>query len=589
MSTELTQAPPGQTPAPKQKKPLLQRVPVKRIIVLVVLAAGLFAFRRFTGGGGVPKAVPGQSLYTAVPVERRDLTASITGSGALEAADSYSVTTLLEDTILSAGFEEGDQVKKGDVLYTIDSSDAASSLEQAEISYSQTQRSYDRTIKSQKDLTVLSNASGRVYDVAVELGDEVKAGDVVATVRDSDTMELMVPFPSDDAAGFWVGQDASVTLDSTFETLSGTVSKLAGNDTVLAGGRIVREVTINVENPGALTPEHTASASVGGVESAGAGTFAYRDESQVTAKVSGDVAEVLVSEGDRVEKNQPLVRLTSDDMDDSLASASDSLRNAQISLNDRYERLEDYTITSPIDGTVIDKNYNAGETTEANKVLCTIYDLSYLTMTLNVDELDISDIAVGQRVSISADAVEGRTYEGVVTKVSVAGTSSGGVTTYPVTIRIDETEGLMPGMNVDATIVLDSAKDALVIPAAALQRGNTVLVTADSPSAANGTPAAQPGKPGENGENASGAPGAPDASGASGSQSASAQYYTVPVTVGVGDSDYIQILSGLQEGDTVAYIPTTGGQGPFFMGMDGGYVSVSGPVEGGPDGGPGGR
>jgi multidrug efflux pump subunit AcrA (membrane-fusion protein) len=57
-------------------------------------------------------------------------------------------------------------------------------------------------------------------------------------------------------------------------------------------------------------------------------------------------------------------------------------------------------------------------------------------------------------------------YEGTVTKVSVAGTSSGGVTTYPVTIRIDETEGLMPGMNVDATIELSSASGVLAIPAA---------------------------------------------------------------------------------------------------------------------------
>lgn len=61
----------------------------------------------------------------------------------------------------------------------------------------------------------------------------------------------------------------------------------------------------------------------------------------------------------------------------------------------------------------------------------------------------------------------------------------GSVTTYPVTIRIDETDGLLPGMSVDATIELQHADNVLVIPAAALNRGNTVLVTKDSPSAAN--------------------------------------------------------------------------------------------------------
>lgn len=119
-------------------------------------------------------------------------------------------------------------------------------------------------------------------------------------------------------------------------------------------------------------------------------------------------------------------------------------------------------------------------------MLCTIYDLSYLTMTLSVDELDIASIEVGQSVSIVADAVEDTTYTGTVTKVSVAGTSSGSATTYPVTIRIDETDGLLPGMSVDATIELASAEDVLAIPSAALNRGDTVLVTADSPAPPTG-------------------------------------------------------------------------------------------------------
>lgn len=145
-----------------------------------------------------------------------------------------------------------------------------------------------------------------------------------------------------------------------------------------------------------------------------------------------------------MDKNQVIVVLSSDTLADEIQSASESLRNAELSLESQYDQLDDYTITSPISGTIIDKNYKAGETTESNQVLCSIYDLSYLTMTLSVDELDIADIAVGQTVSITADAVEDATYEGVVTKVSVAGTSSGGVTTYPVTIRIDETDGLLP-------------------------------------------------------------------------------------------------------------------------------------------------
>ena len=273
-----------------------------------------------------------------------------------------------------------------------------------------------------------------------------------------------------------------------------------------------------------------------------------------------------MSEGDQVSSGQTLIVLTSDDLDDQIQSAQDSLRNAEISYENQTEQLEDYTITAPITGTIVDKNYNAGETSESNQVLCTIYDLSYLTMTLSVDELDIANIAVGQSVTIVADAVEDTTYTGVVTKVSVAGTSSGSATTYPVTIRIDETDGLLPGMSVDATIELASAENVLAIPSAALNRGNTVLVTADSPSAVNGTLVESTTEGGED-------------------------YYSVEVTIGVNGDDYIEITSGLQEGDTVAYIPTSSSSDSMFGmmggmpgGMGGGGMPGGG---GGMGGGPG--
>lgn len=522
--------------------------------VALVVAAGV----------GWQMLSPGQSSaasatsYTTAEVTRMDVSSSITGSGTLEAADSYSVTTLIEGSILTADFEEGDEVEEGTILYTIDSSDASNSLEQAEISLNQAQRSYNNQLESQEDLTITAPVAGQVYSIDVEVGDDVTAGETVATIRDSQTMSLEVSFPADDASSFYVGQSATVTLDSTFETLTGTISEISGTDTVLTGNVIVRTVTIDVSNPGGLSTEQTASAAVGTATSTASGTFTYKEEETVTAEVSGEVSSIRVSEGDQVSSGQTLIVLTSDDLDDSLQSASESLRNAEISLENQYENLDDYTITSPIKGTIVDKNYNAGETTEANQVLCTIYDLSYLTMTLSVDELDIASIEVGQSVSIVADAVEDTTYTGTVTKVSVAGTSSGSATTYPVTIRIDETDGLLPGMSVDATIELASAEDVLAIPSAALNRGDTVLVTADSPSAANGTLVESTTEDGED-------------------------YYSVEVTTGVSGDDYIEIVSGLQEGDTVAYIPTSSSSSE--MGMMGGMPGGMG--GGGMGGGPG--
>ena len=117
------------------------------------------------------------------------------------------------------------------------------------------------------------------------------------------------------------------------------------------------------------------------------------------------------------------------------------------------------------------------DATNGQTTLAVIYDLSDLTFDISLDELDIDQVAVGQTVNITCDSLENAgTIEGVVTKVSVAGTTENGVTSYPVTVQIDNPpEDLLPGMNVDATIVVDEAPDAIAVPISAVQRGNIVL------------------------------------------------------------------------------------------------------------------
>lgn len=538
----------------KGKSKLKKRIIILAVIVVViaaiVIAAVLLLGRRAGGGGEIA------SVYTQSAVEYRDISSEITGSGTLAAANSYTVTSLVAGEVLSADFEEGDEVEEGQLLYAIDSSDTASSLERAEISLSQAQRSYSNALESVSDLTVKSTLSGQVVELNVEVGDEVNSGQTIATVRDTSVMTLKVNFPADDCESFYVGQYAEVTLDSTFETLGGAVTKISGVDNILSGNRIVHTVTIEVSNPGGISTGRSATATINGIGSSDSGTFEYGGEAVITAKVSGTVSTVVADEGDYVANGGTIVIMTSESLSEQVTSASESVRTAELSLESANDSLDNYNLTSPISGTIIDKNFEAGENVDSGNTLCIIYDLSYLTMTLSVDELDISSIAVGQSVEVTADAVDGVVYSGVVTKVSVVGNSSGGVTTYPVTIRIDDTDGLLPGMTVDATITLESAENTLAIPAAALQRGNTVLLTADSPSAANGTP------------NDSG-------------------YVTVEVTTGVSSDDYIQVLSGLQEGDVVVYVATSSSSSDFMMG---GGMQMGGSMGGGgmPGGGMGG-
>ncbi len=527
----------AQTEPPKQRRRHLTKPKHgKRRLILSVTAVLLLALtgKFLLGGSPAGSAIS----YTEESVAKRTITNSLTGSGTLQPANSYTVTTLIEGEVLSANFEEGDIVEADTVLYEIDSDDAAANIEKAQLSLNQAQRSYESTAENQ---TVKANSSDTLYALEVKKGDTVSQGQTIATIRNDSTMMLTVPFPAEDAADFSLGQSAQVTLDGSFETLTGTVKAISGNKTVGVGNTVTRDVTIAVKNPGGLSNTQVATATVNGLGSAGSGTFTYQSESTVTASAGGTVTAVHVSEGSTVSKEQALITLGGDELENQLQNAADSLRNAELSMENTQKQLENYTITSPISGTVIDKEYKAGDTVESGKTLCTIYDLSYLEMTLSIDELDISTVEAGQTVQITAEAVEGKTFTGVVTKVSVAGTTSGGITSYPVTVRIDETDGLLPGMNVDAEIVLEEAADTLAIPSSAVTRGsgNTslVLVTQDSPSAENAV-----------------------------EQEAPEGYVYVQVETGISDESYVQILSGLQEEDTVAYVTRTTESGSMMIG-----------------------
>ena len=540
----------------KGLKPFLRKNGKKLVAVLVVLVLliALFAPK------GKKKAVSAETQYTTVSPENRDITNVYSASGTLSAANAYTVKPLVKGEVLTADFEVGDTVEKGDVLYTIDSSDVISGVEKAALNLNQAQRSYDDAVDAQY---IRTDIGGTVASFKVRVGDVVTAGQEVAAIRDDTTLLLSLEFPAADAANFTVGQGAEVLLDSTFEAIGGTVQSVSGADTLSSGNLLVRTVTIAVKNTGNLTAAQAATATINGVSALSSARFSYQREQTVTAQQNGTVSALCVKEGAQVSADTALIQLSGDNLTKQVQNASDSLRSAELSAEDTQKQVDDYTITAPISGTIISKDVKVGDTvgTSASSVetMCVIYDMSYLEMTLNVDELEILSIKEGQEATITADAIPNQTFRGVVTSVSKSGTTTGGTTTYPVTIRIDEMGDLLPGMNATAEIVTESAEDTLSVPNEAIVRGSYVLVTKDSPSAAN----------------------------ADDSMTAPEGYVYVKVTTGVSDDDYIAVTSGLQAGDTVAYnsaLNVSGSSGEVQFVVDGGDMGGA-PAGGGPGGG----
>ena len=508
------------------------------VVAAVILAgAGWFALKP-SGRGGT--AQMGQ--YTPDAVQRRDLTEAVSGTGTVAPIDSYYLKPLVTGEVLEAPFEVGDQVEKGQLLYRLDAKDAEMNIQQAELSVRQAQKSYDDLAAN---LTVRSGGAGVVQQVLVQRGDMVSPGTPIAEVADTSTLTVVLPFHSTDAQGISPGQSAQVTVAGTLETLPGTVESVSSADLVGAGGALVRQVKIRVANPGALTAANSATAQVGDVACAGSANFQEALRQTVTAQASGEVTDVHVTAGSAVSAGSALVSLGGTAAQSSLEDLAIALENARLSLQRARDALENYTITAPISGTVIEKNIKAGD--NVNNIesgsLAVIYDLSYLKLEMNISELDLSKLREGQTVDITADAIPGEVFQGVVDRVSINGTTTNGFTTYPATILLEDYGGLNPGMNVSADIIVERVENALSIPAAAVQRGDTVLVPLEGCLSPDGTAVVDPTKTEER-----------------------------TVTLGGGDGEYVEIASGLDEGETVLV--------PAQVGMDasgpgGGSVTVS--------------
>ena len=545
---------------------------------LILAAAVLFAVWKLSESGKTE-----ESPVSTGRVTRQDIVSTLSASGTLEPKDTYSITSMAEGEVAEASFEEGDQVTEGQVLYRIDASSMESRLRSASNDVERARDSYDTAVSDYNEAaskysgnTYKAEKTGYIKKLYIEAGDKISSNTQIADIYDDSVMKVKIPFLNTEAAQIKEGEEAVLTLSSTAEQISGTVSGVSSMDETLTGGRLIRYVTIEVANPGGLSSSIAATARVGEFYSSGDGMFEPSVDTVLTADLpqSVEVARLLVKEGDFVSVGSPLFSMTSDSAKkllqsyrDSMDTAQAQLESAQSSLDSTQESYDDYTITAPISGTVITKSVKVGDKIQngsSASTLAVIYDLSALTFQMNIDELDISQVEEGQEVEIQADAFEGETFSGTVTNVSMEGTSANGVTYYPVTVTLNESGSLLPGMNVDGTIIIASAEQALAVPSGALQRGNAVYVKDDSAEESQG----------------------PIPSG----------FRQVEVETGLISSDYVEIVSGdLKEGDEVyvSYESKETGQPsaapPGGMnGMGGGGFEGGGFGGGGMGGGPGG-
>lgn len=469
-----------------------------------------------------------------------DIKAIITGNGTLTPNEQYEVKSLVKGEVIKAPFEEGDKVKKGDLLYKISTKTVDNSVKTALLTVEKAESAYKDALGEKDKLVITSNETGYVKEMYVKTGDTVQDGSVMAEVYDDGNLELEVLFPKQEVKQTIVGSRAYAILDGTSEEVSGTVKKILNQTQSLEGGIVGKKVVISIKNPGGLREGDIASARIGQVYSSNVGSFKATTKGQIKATYTGKIASLAINEGDYVTTGSQVATLSSQEIDKRIKETEDGMKEAEINLQNQKDQLGDYAVKSPISGSIINKNKKVGDTidpqVDTQNPMAIVYDMSSMKFDMNVDELDIMKVKLDQKVIVTAASYPEEEFEGVVEKISLKGITENGVTSYPVTIKLLDYRQLLPGMNVSGKIITDESNNTLMIPSGALQNGNIVYVKRE-----------------ENNENTK-----PESTADSQPTNTDIKlpkgFVAVSVEIGINDGTNVEIKSGLNQGDIV-YIP----------------------------------
>ncbi len=405
-----------------------------------------------------------------------DIDESVEETGIVVFDDEYLITSNLNAKIIESYFVEGDEVKEGQLLYSLDDINLRNQIEQVSISLEKANEAYRQSTNAANDLIVTSYASGMVAELYCHEGDYVSIGSRIADIVDLNNLILKVPFNSSDKKNLYIGACAEITMSLDGSILYGTIDSIYDSTQSFAGGRSGVIVEIAVLNPGALKEGDSAFAKVGNIVSMSSGEFSNKTKQSIFATQSGQVQSLLIAEGDSINKGMQVMIIKNDSITNGVKNTSLQIKEIQSQLSQLKNTLSDYQILSPIDGVVTKKLSKESDYAVPNNPLAIIADLGNLYVDTDIDELYIKRISLGQVANLSLQGSHDRLYHGSVTKIDDVGVAKNGVTYYTVRIKLNDFDNLMVAMNVDVKIRTNSKQDVLLIPIKAVSNGKVNIL-----------------------------------------------------------------------------------------------------------------
>lgn len=475
-------------------------------LVTVLLGGGGYGTYKYMSSGeeAVDPAMGEAPSFPTAMADVGEVKKTIYATGTVEAKEREEIKAELGGKVEQLLVKEGQKVKAGDVLFTIDTSDAALELRKQDLALARVQKDMDE-LKKRKP-TIHANRAGKVKTVSIKEGDEVTPDTVVAKVINTEYLKISGRFSTYEAEHFRVGMKVKVFLPSSLSYIEGTVSKVDLFGSVQSDGdkktdsnnseekpvgsksvtfKAPQNVEVMVKKPGALFAGDQGVIQYidekGALYSSTApAPFSLPDEIEIYAGTSGKVKRVAIGEDDIVTDGQLVAEMDTSNNELEHREKELSLLEAQLTMAQKQKEVAKNRVIAPIDGEVTKLEIKAGDTIDTGKVAMVLMDTSAFTFQAAVDELDIPAIKLGQTADVYVTAFGDQPFKGKVISIPTEGTKNEKNVSFTVEVAMENNGKLSHGMTGDCDINISNKANVTRLPAQAVEvleagKGNVMV------------------------------------------------------------------------------------------------------------------
>jgi HlyD family secretion protein len=384
----------------------------------IVVLAGLY----FWGGDSAT------AQYLTARVDRGNLRNTVTATGALQAVTTVQVGSQASGTIAALYADFNSVVKKGQVVAQLDPAQAKAQVDQARANLQQARASL-----AQSQAAVTSSRAGISDAQAKSLAARSTVQNNQAGVSAAEANVAVLKAQQDDA-----------------------LSLLKQQESLLKAGVIAQR-----DYDVAMTTYKTAEARYNQA-------IAQLNQSKLSEQSSASAG--IAQSKAAVEQSQAQLQQAQAQVQQNAAQ----VQQAQAALSLAEVNLSHTTITSPIDGVVVSRDVNVGQTVAASLSAPTLFtianDLTQMQVIANIDQADIGLVEQAKSVRFSVDAFPGKEFDGKIQEMRLNPVNVQNVVTYNVVINVENPEQMLkPGMTANLTITIDERNNVLKVPNSALR------------------------------------------------------------------------------------------------------------------------